>query len=224
MIAITKHKIPLILFSTLILTIGTYLLLTTKNQPNLPPTQNLPAGEISIEGTIVCLPHKNTSGPQTLECAYGLKDNEGKFYGLSDTNPDYSNISKYPGSAKVIVSGKFTPADYEKYQSIGLIEVTDISLVGAPKKMSLAGKYLCLPHKDTSGPQTMECAFGIQTMDGKYYAIDFGLMSQMPPEIEIGDTLSANGLLVPLEQLSSDRWQIYPIEGIFSVTDSIKIL
>lgn len=92
-----------------------------------------------------------------------------------------------------------------------------------PRRVSLSGTYVCLPHRNQNGPQTLECAFGLKTDTGEYYAIDFSAMSQTPPSVATGDTISANGLLVPIEQISSDQWRIYPIEGIFSVTDSLKI-
>ena len=92
-----------------------------------------------------------------------------------------------------------------------------------PRRVSLSGTYVCLPHRNQNGPQTLECAFGLKTDTGEYYAIDFSAMSQIPPPVATGDRISANGLLVPIEQISSDQWRIYPIEGIFSVTDSLKI-
>lgn len=89
---------------------------------------------------------------------------------------------------------------------------------------TLTGEHVCLPHADTSGPQTMECALGIKTDTGEYYALDFSLMSQDNPNLQSGDRFTANGLITPKEMLSSDHWQKYAIEGIFSVTDGVKKL
>jgi len=87
---------------------------------------------------------------------------------------------------------------------------------------TLSGEYVCLPHKDTSGPQTDECAFGLKTDTGEYYAVDFALMSQTAPQLAMGERFSANGVITPIEMLSSDHWRIYDIKGIFSVTDSFE--
>lgn len=89
---------------------------------------------------------------------------------------------------------------------------------------TLTGEYVCLPHKDTSGPQTMECALGMRTDSGEYYALDFTLMSQMDPGVENGDRFTATGLITPVELLSTDHWQKYNMVGIFSVTDSVQKL
>jgi hypothetical protein len=92
-----------------------------------------------------------------------------------------------------------------------------------PYQATLSGTYLCLPHVDMSGPQTMECAFGLQTDDGIYYAIDFGLMSQTPPELSTGQRITASGVVTPVERLNNDQWRKYPIKAIFSVTNSVIV-
>lgn len=93
-----------------------------------------------------------------------------------------------------------------------------------PHRGTLSGEFLCLPHKDQTGPQTEECAFGMKTEAGEYYAVDFSLSSQELPPLKAGDKFSATGLITPIENLSSNQWQRYPIEGIFSITDSLNIL
>ncbi|PIQ91606.1 MAG: hypothetical protein COV70_02795 [Parcubacteria group bacterium CG11_big_fil_rev_8_21_14_0_20_39_22] len=97
-------------------------------------------------------------------------------------------------------------------------------IVTKPYRATLTGEYVCLPHKDTTGPQTDECANGIRTDIGEYYAIDLYLMSQEHRPLSVGDKISANGLVTPIEYLSTDQWQQYPIEGIFSVTDSLQVV
>ncbi len=89
---------------------------------------------------------------------------------------------------------------------------------------TLTGEYVCLPKIDTGGPTTMECALGIKTDAGEYYAVDFSTMSQLSAGLETGDRFTANGLITPIELLSSDRWSTFDIEGIFSVTDSVQKL
>lgn len=91
-----------------------------------------------------------------------------------------------------------------------------------PYRATLTGEYVCLPHTDQNGPQTLECALGIKTDVGEYYALAFAPMSQTPPDLKTGDRFSANGTITPIEMLSTDHWQKYPIEGIFSVTDSVE--
>jgi hypothetical protein len=92
-----------------------------------------------------------------------------------------------------------------------------------PYRATLTGEQVCLPHKDTSGPQTLECAIGLKTDVGEYYAIDMSLMSQEHQPITNGERFTANGMVTPIERLSTDHWQKYDVEGIFSITDSVVI-
>lgn len=92
-------------------------------------------------------------------------------------------------------------------------------------RTTLTGTQVCLPHADTTGPQTMECALGMKTESGEYYALDYGTYSQgTAPDFSAGERFTATGLITPVEMLSSDHWRKYDIEGIFSVTDSVKKL
>ena len=80
----------------------------------------------------------------------------------------------------------------------------------------------CLPHRDTTGPQTMECAFGIAVdqSDG-HYAVDTSLMSQYPVDYPTGTKVRVSGVVTPSEQLSSI--QKYNIDGIIRATTIEKI-
>jgi hypothetical protein len=88
--------------------------------------------------------------------------------------------------------------------------------VPAPTKqeITLTGEFTCLPHKDTSGPQTMECAYGLKTADGKYYAID------THKNFPSGKIITVTGTLVPVEALNTDTFNKYDIVGIVNVTSS----
>jgi hypothetical protein len=98
----------------------------------------LPAGPIVIRGTLLCLPHRDTSGPHTASCAYGLMDSAGRYYALRDTSPSYKNISSVPTNAQVEVIGTFAPKEDTTYQSSGIISVTSISIVAlTPPTVSL---------------------------------------------------------------------------------------
>jgi hypothetical protein len=84
-------------------------------------------GKIQINGTAVCLPHKDTSGPQTMECAYGLKDDTGRYYALQDTDPGYNNINSIPMNTQITISGTFKKKSNATYPTVGTIEVTSVA-------------------------------------------------------------------------------------------------
>jgi hypothetical protein len=72
-----------------------------------------------------------------------------------------------------------------------------------PERVSVVGYFECLPHKDRSGLQTMECAFGvaIDQSDG-HYAINTALMSTYPIDYPTGAKVRVTGNLVPPEPTS----------------------
>lgn len=92
-----------------------------------------------------------------------------------------------------------------------------------PQRVTVTGMLECLPHKDTTGPQTLECAFGIVDQAGLHYALNFSLMSAGPVDYPSGTRVQVEGVLTPAEQLSTDMWQKYNMEGIIGVT-SIRAL
>lgn len=116
--------------------------------------------------------------------------------------------------AVILIGGFYAFNSYIYNEKQG--EVSDITSY----RGTLSGEVACLPHADTDGPQTMECAYGLKTDVGEYYALDLAMMSQQHAPLETGKRFSGNGLITPIEMLSSDHWQKYDIEGIFSVTDS----
>lgn len=85
-----------------------------------------PAGPIAVEGITVCLPHRDQEGPQTLECAFGLLDDRGRYFALSDTDPEYKNVAGVPMNVRVRVEGTFKLRLGSNYVDIGVIEVTKI--------------------------------------------------------------------------------------------------
>ncbi len=93
-----------------------------------------------------------------------------------------------------------------------------------PYEGTLSGTQTCLPHKDTSGPQTLECAIGIETDAGEFYALDLSAVSmsvEQSQAIASGARFTASGTITPIEALSTNHWQKYDVEGILSVTGII---
>ncbi len=91
-----------------------------------------------------------------------------------------------------------------------------------PTEATITGSFTCLPHRNTDGPQTLECASGLETNDGNFYALDLSAFSYPADEFGTGEAIKVTGLLVPIEQISSDMWQKYNIKGIMRVTNITK--
>jgi hypothetical protein len=84
---------------------------------------------VTVDGEIVCLPHKDQSGPQTLECAFGLMAAEGIYYGLAGISDLPSPINIDTG-VRVRVEGELEqPEDTNIYDVQGVITVRSITRI-----------------------------------------------------------------------------------------------
>ncbi|MEK9160482.1 MAG: hypothetical protein AAB440_00390 [Patescibacteria group bacterium] len=137
-----------------------------------------------------------------------------------------SEIAAYGGQAigyPVVVTLE-RRAEGWKITSFELRTVTMSDAVIPDPPTSLAGTYVCLPHKDQLGPQTMECAFGIQT-GAMYYALDFSsFTSEQGMTIATGETIHVEGIITPIAQIpADDRLRIYDIEGVIRVSNMSRL-
>lgn len=102
------------------------------------------------------------------------------------------------------------------FAGIYLTKSVDENVV-TPGPTILTGTSICLPHRDTTGPQTMECAFGISTENGENYALS--MSPNMSQEFQVNQQITVKGHLVPIEAISSDHWRIYDVKGIVQVEE-----
>lgn len=202
---------------TMLITSILYIAGTTKRSPNIPST--IPNnGPITIRGDILCLPHKNNSSGQTLECAYGLKDDTGRYFGLSDTDIQLKNISGVPMNVPITVHGTFTNKDDSIYPIIGVIEVLSIDLGEQVTK----GVLVCLPYKkDFTGVQSTDCVYGLQDEHGSYFAIDMNKSgtADVFARISVNSPVSISGPITRTEAISSRPnpfIEAHPIDGFIS--------
>lgn len=84
--------------------------------------------EDTYRGELVCLPHKGNPEVTTMECAGGLKSDDGQYYALKDVSgstdiPEYMTM---PTGSKVIVTGTFEEGEHSVYDTIGTISVTAV--------------------------------------------------------------------------------------------------
>lgn len=77
--------------------------------------------KITVEGTYICLPHKNTNGPQTLECAFGIKTAQGN-YGLRIDDPERLAL-EFEDNQRVRIEGYVAPDPTSRYDIVAMIQV-----------------------------------------------------------------------------------------------------
>jgi hypothetical protein len=75
-----------------------------------------------------CLPHRDTSGPVTQECAYGFQAEDGNYYALKDENRDKGLFDLSIGE-EIEIRGLLIPEKSEKYNSQGVIEIQELYVI-----------------------------------------------------------------------------------------------
>ena len=85
------------------------------NQP-----RQTPGASITVSGLPICLPHRDSSGPQTLECAIGIKTDDGQYYALTP-------IGNIQFSQRLTVTGVLTTKTDSRYLSSGTITISSYS-------------------------------------------------------------------------------------------------
>ena len=138
----TRHTTLLLVILALVLVGGGIILATRSaeapSSSSTPTSSSVPSsttpavvdGEpIRIRGESLCLPHKDTNGPQTMECAIGIKAEDGTYYALTDSTGDYSLTMKAGSGKQIEVTGTFVGRDDSKYQDIGIITMTAVDVL-----------------------------------------------------------------------------------------------
>lgn len=84
------------------------------------------------------------------------------------------------------------------------------------QQLAYEGQYVCLP-KTNDGPQTLECAFGLQTDDDVYYALNFDkIQIEEWSSLQTGDRIRVNGIF-------EEEDSIYRSEGTVTVETVEKL-
>lgn len=80
-------------------------------------------------------------------------------------------------------------------------------------QVTLRGETVCLPHKDTDGPTTLECAFGLRAANGDYYALDMSAVAEEGVFFDTGKNMTLKGIIDSSEAAASK----YDIQGTLRV-------
>jgi len=99
--------------------VGVTVVLTNSLQSSRTATDGT---SVIISGEITCLPHKNTTGPQTDECALGLHSDDNRYYALKNAP---QSIGMGVGRAEV--RGTLTTTADSIYDIAGTITVSEFT-------------------------------------------------------------------------------------------------
>ena len=120
--------------------------------------------------------------------------------------------------AFVFLSPYGTPSPVAPIDESPVASSTPEVVTNQPQRITVEGTLECLPHRNTSGPQTLECAFGIAVdQSDSHYALNTSLMSAII-DFPTGAHVRLHGVLIPRNPDNTRMWDIYDIDGIIGVT------
>lgn len=93
-----------------------------------------------------------------------------------------------------------------------------------PVYVSLKGEYACLPNRPTDAPVTLECALGLKSNNGSYYALD---MTDQDPTmssvLQAGQKMEVSGGMLYITDKNSWALKKYDIKGVLKV-EKLKLI
>ncbi len=111
----------------------------------------------------------------------------------------------------------------DSYQDIDnlITKLAEQKTIKVTKTQTIVGEYICVPPKSNTSTE-ISCVQGVKTNSTTYYALDLAPLENIAV-MRTGDQIRVAGEMVPVETLSSDKWQKYPIKGIFRAVTIEKV-
>jgi hypothetical protein len=111
----------------------------------------------------------------------------------------------------------------DSYQDIDnlITKLAEQKTIKVTKTQTIVGEYICVPPKSNTSTE-IGCVQGVKTNSTTYYALDLAPLENIAV-MRTGDQIRVAGEMVPVETLSSDKWQKYPIKGIFRAVTIEKV-
>ena len=125
----TIQKTISAIIALLVLAGAAYLIYTSPKKADLDPAAL--AGLVTLTGTYECLPHISTDGPQTTECAFGLKTDDGKHYAVN-FGQSAQAMNQFQGGQRITAEGfialkeTLNTDQWDKYVMQGIFTVTKV--------------------------------------------------------------------------------------------------
>jgi hypothetical protein len=98
-------------------------------------------------------------------------------------------------------------------------KLTDEELANMAVPAIMRGTFICLPHRDTSGLVTQECAYGFQAEDGKYYALRDSSQDKGLFHLSVGQEIEIRGLLIPEESDEYNSQGVIEIQELYVIEE-----
>ncbi len=163
-----------IALGVLVVLIGALLAFGGMKEHDAAPIDSTPQ-PMTISGTYECLPHANPDGPQTMECAFGIKSDQGDHYAVN-FGQSADAMNAFQSGQHVTISGFFVPKEalnsdqWQRYNMKGIFTVTSPATTTATSTASMkidinavcrgALAYMTFPDGASADKFVAECKEG----------------------------------------------------------------
>ncbi len=133
-----KQKKNLYLLTGLLILIVFLIAVDTfvpKREPVPEPKESITPYVATLQGEYVCLPHKGNGEFQTLECALGIKTDDGSHYALDAQMMENQDLLQAPVGTRIEVSGVLVPIELISNDFWTRYDIRGIMSVSAWKKL-----------------------------------------------------------------------------------------
>jgi hypothetical protein len=196
----------------------------------------------TLSGTFVCLPHKNPGEVQTMECAYGMKADNGNNYAL-DFSSSSTSAFDLPMGKKYTVTGLLTPVEaldndhWKIYDIKGIMKVSSYEESKSDIKEYPVGSSINLELKKpvivagttiraSAITEDSRCASDVQCIQAGRVKVLFSINSPSGPstaEITPGTIYTTETLSIKLDDVKPYPISTHKItDDEYRVTISVK--
>ncbi len=100
------------------------------------------------------------------------------------------------------------------------VETKGENVTQKAETVTLSGTYVCLPPV-AGGTVTADCAFGIHTDEGEYYAVNFGAGAGSMADFRDGERITAKGTIILTKDLKPNSWAKFTSQGLFTILEKV---
>ena len=185
----TKHLT--ILLAILLIIAGTLLVIRPTLAPQTTDLDPTPQN-VTLSGTYECLPHIDKAGPQTEECAFGLRTDDGIHYAVNFGQSQNAAMQFRAGlyiqaEGFTVIKEALSTDQWAKYDMAGIFTITNLLQAMEPTTPS-QGKiditavcqgalaYMTFPSSAEADTFVQEC------VDGKHPDVIERFKAQLPME------------------------------------------
>lgn len=172
-----------------------------------------------VDPTLAIGRYTSSPSPNRIEVAAVTRNDDGS-YTVEGTVVETTSAADAPAATYPI------HATVKKINGTWLITTLEKGTYSVlPQTETMQGIYGCVPVRAGATPPSPGCVVGIaRAQSDGHLLLDLSLLETgIASSLKAGDRIEVTGLVVPINQISSDHWDAYDLDGILQATSLKKL-